>query len=51
MLNAHKYIILVLIILLWSCVSVRANEVSVAFVNGAPQGILWHDKDTSKVIV
>ncbi|MBP5419481.1 MAG: RHS repeat-associated core domain-containing protein [Bacteroidales bacterium] len=108
--NAHKYIILVLIILLWSCVSVRANEVSVlhllkdfyangnpisvedttantlrvmqwdeenrlqslgddgyvsrytynhagervikshgpttvAFVNGAPQGILWHDKD------
>lgn len=108
--NAHKYIILVLIILLWSCVSVHANEVSVlhllkdfyangnpvsvedttantlrvmqwneenrlqslgddgyvsrytynhagervikshgsttvAFVNGAPQGILWHNMD------
>ena len=108
--NIQKHIILLTAILLWSCVSVRANEVSVshllkdfyangnpisiedttantlrvmqwdeenrlqslgddgyvsrytynhagervikshgpttvAFVNGAPQGILWHDKD------
>ena len=45
MLKAQKHIILLTAILLWSCVSVRANEVTVAFVNGAPQGILWHDKD------
>lgn len=45
MLSIHKHIILLSAILLWSCVSVHANEVSVAFVNGAPQGILWHDKD------
>ena len=43
--NLQKHIILLSAIFLWSCVSVCANEVVVAFVNGAPQGILWHDKD------
>lgn len=41
----QKHIVLLIIIFLWSCVSVCANEVVVAFVNGALQGILWHDKD------
>ena len=45
MLTFLKHTILISAILLWPCVSVRANEVTVAFVNGAPQGILWHDKD------
>ena len=43
--SIQKHIILLTAILLWSCVSVCANEVRVAFVNSAPQGILWHDKD------
>ena len=45
MLTFLKHTILISAILLWPCVSVRANEVTVAFVNGAPQGILCHDKD------
>ena len=43
--NVQKHTILLIAILLWLCVSVFANEVTVAFVNGAPQGILWHNKD------